>query len=59
MLVIGKCRAERLKKAKRFLMRSSEKYKKELGIKIQSSEELMLSEHDYPHAYVRLHVSII
>ncbi|WP_174222086.1 NUDIX domain-containing protein [Polynucleobacter necessarius] len=31
----------------------------ELGIKIQSSEELMLLEHDYPHAYVRLHVSLI
>lgn len=31
----------------------------ELGIEIQSSEELMLLEHDYPHAYVRLHASVI
>ena len=31
----------------------------ELGINIQSSEELTVLEHDYPHAYVRLHVSII
>lgn len=31
----------------------------ELGIDIQSSEELTVLEHDYPHAYVRLHVSII
>ena len=31
----------------------------ELGIDIQSSEELTILEHDYPHAYVRLHVSII
>ena len=31
----------------------------ELGIDILSSEELTTLEHDYPHAYVRLHVSII
>ena len=31
----------------------------ELGIEIQSSHELMMIEHDYPHAYVRLHVSVI
>lgn len=31
----------------------------ELGIDIQSSEELTVLEHNYPHAYVRLHVSII
>ena len=31
----------------------------ELGIEIQSSTELMTVEHDYPHAYVRLHVSVI
>lgn len=31
----------------------------ELGIDIESSEELVVLEHDYPHAYVRLHVSII
>lgn len=31
----------------------------ELGIDIQSSEELTVLEYDYPHAYVRLHVSII
>ncbi|OYY53109.1 MAG: CTP pyrophosphohydrolase [Polynucleobacter sp. 17-46-58] len=31
----------------------------ELGIDIQESEELLVLEHDYPHAYVRLHVSII
>ena len=31
----------------------------ELGIEIASSEELTVLEHDYPHAYVRLHVSII
>ena len=31
----------------------------ELGIEIQSSEELTILEHDYPHAYVRLHVSVI
>lgn len=31
----------------------------ELGINIQSSEELTVLEHDYPHAYVRLHVSVI
>jgi len=31
----------------------------ELGIDIASSEELTVLEHDYPHAYVRLHVSII
>lgn len=31
----------------------------ELGIDIQASEELLVLEHDYPHAYVRLHVSII
>ena len=31
----------------------------ELGIDIQASEELTILEHDYPHAYVRLHVSII
>jgi 8-oxo-dGTP diphosphatase len=31
----------------------------ELGIDIHSSEELTILEHDYPHAYVRLHVSII
>ena len=31
----------------------------ELGIEIQSSEELTVLEHDYPHAYVRLYVSII
>ena len=31
----------------------------ELGIEITSSEELTVLEHDYPHAYVRLHVSVI
>ena len=31
----------------------------ELGIEIISSEALTVLEHDYPHAYVRLHVSII
>ena len=31
----------------------------ELGIEIQSGEELTVLEHDYPHAYVRLHVSVI
>ncbi|QWE16828.1 NUDIX domain-containing protein [Polynucleobacter sp. AP-Nino-20-G2] len=31
----------------------------ELGIDIESSEELLVLEYDYPHAYVRLHVSII
>lgn len=31
----------------------------ELGIDIESSEDLTMLEHDYPHAYVRLHVSII
>ena len=31
----------------------------ELGIEIESSEELTVLEHDYPHAYVRLHVGII
>jgi len=31
----------------------------ELGIDIESSEELTVLEHDYPHAYVRLHVSVI
>ena len=31
----------------------------ELGIDVQSSEELTVLEHDYPHAYVRLYVSII
>jgi 8-oxo-dGTP diphosphatase len=31
----------------------------ELGIEIASSEELTVLEHDYPHAYVRLHVSVI
>ena len=31
----------------------------ELGIDIQSSEELTVLEHDYPHAFVRLYVSII
>lgn len=33
--------------------------KEELGILIESSEELTVLEHDYPHAYVRLHVSVI
>ena len=33
--------------------------KEELGIEIESSEELTVLEHDYPHAYVRLHVSVI
>ena len=33
--------------------------REELGIDIESSEELTVLEHDYPHAYVRLHVSII
>ena len=33
--------------------------KEELGIVIQSSQELTILEHDYPHAYVRLHVSVI
>ena len=31
----------------------------ELGILIDSCEEIMVLEHDYPHAYVRLHVNII
>jgi 8-oxo-dGTP diphosphatase len=31
----------------------------ELGIDIESSEELLVLEYDYPHAYVRLHVSTI
>jgi 8-oxo-dGTP diphosphatase len=31
----------------------------ELGVDVQSSEELTVLEHDYPHAYVRLYVSII
>lgn len=31
----------------------------ELGIKIHASEELTVLEHDYPHAYVRLYVSIV
>jgi 8-oxo-dGTP diphosphatase len=31
----------------------------ELGIDIETSEELTVLEHDYPHAYVRLYVSII
>jgi len=33
--------------------------REELGIDIESSEELVVLEHDYPHAYVRLHVSVI
>jgi 8-oxo-dGTP diphosphatase len=33
--------------------------KEELGIDIESSEDLVVLEYDYPHAYVRLHVSII
>ena len=33
--------------------------REELGVDIESSEELVVLEHDYPHAYVRLHVSII
>jgi len=31
----------------------------ELGIEIISSEPLTVLEYDYPHAYVRLHVSIV
>lgn len=31
----------------------------ELGIDIESSEDLTVLEYDYPHAYVRLHVSVI
>jgi 8-oxo-dGTP diphosphatase len=31
----------------------------ELGITIHSSVDLMMIEHDYPHAYVRIHVSVI
>jgi 8-oxo-dGTP diphosphatase len=31
----------------------------ELGITIHGSVDLMMVEHDYPHAYVRIHVSII
>lgn len=31
----------------------------ELGIEIESSEDLTVLEHNYPHAYVRLHVSVI
>jgi 8-oxo-dGTP diphosphatase len=31
----------------------------ELGITIHSSIDLMTIEHDYPHAYVRIHVSVI
>ena len=31
----------------------------ELGITIHSSVDLMTIEHDYPHAYVRIHVSVI
>lgn len=31
----------------------------ELGITIQDGIELMTIEHDYPHAFVRIHVSII
>ena len=31
----------------------------ELGIDIESSEELVVLDYDYPHAYVRLHVSIV
>ena len=34
-------------------------FQEELGIDIHSSEELTVLEHDYPHAYVRLYVSII
>jgi len=33
--------------------------REELGVDIESSEELVVLEHDYPHAYVRLHVSVI
>lgn len=33
--------------------------KEELGIEILDSQELTVLEHDYPHAYVRLYVSII
>ena len=33
--------------------------KEELGIEILDSQELTVLEHDYPHAYVRLHVSVI
>jgi 8-oxo-dGTP diphosphatase len=31
----------------------------ELGITIHGSIDLMTIEHDYPHAYVRIHVSVI
>jgi 8-oxo-dGTP diphosphatase len=31
----------------------------ELGIAIQEGVELMTIEHDYPHAFVRIHVSVI
>ena len=31
----------------------------ELGITIHDSVDLMMIEHDYPHAYVRIHVSMI
>ena len=33
--------------------------KEELGIEILDSQELTVLEHDSPHAYVRLHVSVI
>ena len=31
----------------------------EIGIQIQDATELMVIEHDYPHAYVRLHVCLV
>lgn len=31
----------------------------ELGVTIHSNTELMVIEHDYPHAFVRIHVSVI
>jgi 8-oxo-dGTP diphosphatase len=33
--------------------------KEELGIEIESSEELTVLEHDYPHAYVRLYLRVV
>jgi 8-oxo-dGTP diphosphatase len=43
-------------------MALSRELQEELGIQIHCStklEELMVLEHDYPHAYVRLHVLIV
>jgi 8-oxo-dGTP diphosphatase len=42
-----------------FLTALSRELQEEIDVRIDDAEEFMVLEHDYPHAYVRLHICLV